>query len=218
MTNEQTQLRGALAVYLVMGLQSVNGKTALGVAKEALEGGITMLQLREKHAPLRQVLREGRAIRELCRSYNVPFLVNDRIDVAMLLEADGVHVGQDDIPASEARSLLGPQAIIGMSAGTEEEVHIALQENPDYLGIGPIYATATKGDAGAPIGTRLLEWSQKQASLPMVGIGGITAGNAGEVITAGADGVAVVSAITAAGDPGQAASKLRSIVHTMLLR
>ncbi|TBL78365.1 thiamine phosphate synthase [Paenibacillus thalictri] len=210
------RIKQYLPVYLVMGL-SGNGKwTAAEMAKEALEGGITLLQLREKDAPLHQVLEQGRQIRDLCRKYHVPFIVNDRVDVALLLDADGVHVGQDDIPGSDARKLLGPSKIIGISAGTMEEAEYAVAQGADYLGVGPIYATATKSDAGEPIGTNLMWQIQKRWSIPMVGIGGIGHDNAAQVIAAGGDGVAIVSAITKQAAPRSAASMLHQNVKAAL--
>lgn len=192
-----------------MGLEGHGGLSAYEIAEAALDGGVTMLQLREKNAPLPQVLEEGRRLRELCRRRGIPFLVNDRVDVALLLDADGVHVGQDDIPGSAARRLLGPDKIVGVSAGTPEEAEAALAAGPDYLGIGPVYATSTKGDAGAPIGTDLIcEVSGLRPDMPIVGIGGIAASNAAAVIEAGGDGVAVVSAITKQHDPAAAAKEL----------
>ncbi|SDC79389.1 thiamine-phosphate pyrophosphorylase [Paenibacillus sp. UNCCL117] len=202
-----------LSLYLVMDIASWEQRTAVQIAEAALAGGVTMLQLREKKAPLRQVLETGKAIRRACREHGVPFIVNDRVDLAILLEADGVHVGQDDLPALDVRRLLGPDAIIGVSAGSMEEAEWAVSQQADYLGVGAIYATLTKGDAGAPIGTGLISrlkarWPQ----LPLVGIGGIQPGNAAAVIQAGADGIAVVSAISRQSDPGSAAFGLADLV------
>lgn len=201
----RNQIKLHLPVYLVMGLEGYGSRTALEIAKEALEGGVTLLQLREKEAPLREVLRQGKLLRELCRSYKVPFVVNDRVDVAILLEADGVHVGQDDIPGLEARKLLGEDKIVGISAGTMEEAEWAVSQGADYLGVGAVYATSTKKDAGEAIGTGLIRQISERWSIPMVGIGGIQHDNAVQVIQAGADGVAVVSAITRATNPREAA-------------
>jgi thiamine-phosphate pyrophosphorylase len=201
-----------LSVYLVMGLDGNGGRSALETAAAALEGGITMLQLREKNAPLSRILDEGRQIRELCRRYHVPFLVNDRVDVALLLDADGVHVGQDDLPGTAARQLLGDQRIVGISAGTDEEAEKAMSEGADYLGVGSIYATRSKKDAGEPIGTSLISRIKAKWDVPVVGIGGIDQDNAAEVIGAGADGVAVISAIVGQNDPREAAARLRNAV------
>jgi thiamine-phosphate pyrophosphorylase len=200
-----------------MGLQGSEARSAFELAREALEGGVTLLQLREKKAPLHRILEEGRAIRELCHKYHVPFIVNDRIDVALLLDADGVHVGQDDIPGSDARKLLGSSKIIGISAGNMAEAEYAIAQGADYLGVGAIYSTLTKDDAGEPIGTSLLTQISNTWNMPMVGIGGINHDNAGKVITAGADGVAVVSAITASHMPRSSASMLLHNVRESLL-
>ncbi|XOK58775.1 thiamine phosphate synthase [Paenibacillus elgii] len=206
----RSDVRQYLSVYLVMDLSGHEGKSALDIARAALDGGVTMIQLREKKAPLARVVEEGRALRELCREYGVPFLVNDRVDLALVLDADGVHVGQDDLPGSEARKLLGQDKIIGISAGTMAEAEWAMAQGADYLGVGAVYSTLTKGDAGAPIGTGLIsEIKQRWPHIGMVGIGGIDASNAAPVIQAGAAGVAVVSAIVRQSDPCSAARQLK---------
>jgi thiamine-phosphate pyrophosphorylase len=210
------RIKQRLAVYLVLGLEDGGGKDAVQIARSALEGGITLLQLREKNAPLPQLLEVGGEIRDLCREYHVPFIVNDRIDVAMLLDADGVHVGQEDIPCRLARRLLGSDKLIGVSASTLEEARMAAQDGADYIGVGAIYATATKGDAGEPIGTSLITEIAELLQIPQVGIGGIRLDNAAAVIEAGADGIAVVSAITQSGDPAAAARKLLDCVMPLL--
>lgn len=204
-------LRRQLQLYLVMDLESYNGRTAIQIAGEAIAGGVTMIQLREKTRPLREVMPLAGQLRELCRARGVPFIVNDRVDLALLLDADGVHVGQDDLPAQEVRRLM-PGVTIGVSAGSPEEARWALEQKADYLGIGPVYATATKADAGEAIGLELIASLASGSGIPMVGIGGIHTGNAGHVVQAGADGVAVVSAITRSSDPSQAAASLKTIV------
>jgi thiamine-phosphate pyrophosphorylase len=209
-------LRGQLRLYLVMSMEDYQGRTALEMAAEAIEGGVTMLQLREKDRPWREVLPEARKLRALCREKGIPFIVNDRVDIAILLDADGVHVGQDDLPGVEARRLLGSSKIIGISAGSHEEAQWAVQQGADYLGIGPVYSTATKADAGEAIGTGLLGELAVGFGLPAVGIGGIVADNAACVISAGASGVAVVSAITRQADPKAAAAALRTVVDALL--
>nr|WP_027417935.1 thiamine phosphate synthase [Aneurinibacillus terranovensis] len=208
---DKETLRKELGIYLVMGITDVDGISAVEMARQAVEGGVTMIQLREKKAPLRDVLAKGRELRELCRQHNVAFVVNDRVDVAMLLEADGVHVGQDDIPAREARELVGPGMFIGVSASSFEEACIAINEGADYLGIGSIYATKSKDDAGAPVTPSLIQSIRSFTDLPIVGIGGITAENAAEVFANGADGVAVISAIVRQKDPRAAAQKLKEV-------
>lgn len=212
MYRNRERLSRDLQVYLVMGLEECGGRTALQIAREAIAGGATMIQLREKNAPLKQVLEQGAELRELCRELGVPFLVNDRVDVALLLDADGVHVGQDDIPGAEARRLIGEDKIIGISAGTMEEAEWAMANGADYLGVGPVYATMTKQDAGEAVGTALIEAIASRWTIPVVGIGGIKHDNAAAVIEAGAKGVAVVSAITRQADPQSAAQAIAKAV------
>jgi len=206
-------LRDWLRVYLIMGEMESKGKRTEEVLEAALEGGVTCFQFREKKMPIPEQLALGRRLRALCRKRGVPFLVNDRVDVAMLLEADGVHLGQDDVPCLEARRLLGPGKVIGVSAGNWDEVRSALAQKPDYLSVGPVYATSTKPDAGAPIGTLLIRELKASTDVPIVGIGGIHAANAAAVMIAGADGVAVVSAIADQPDPAQAARLLVQAVR-----
>lgn len=208
---EAQSLREQLRLYLVIGMDGNSGRTATEIAEAAIAGGVTMVQWREKDRPFREALPEARRLRELCRARGIPFIVNDRVDAALILDADGVHVGQDDLPGLDARKLLGPDKIIGISAGSEEEAQWALEQGADYLGIGPVYSTATKLDAGEAIGLQLLRRLYGEGSgIPMVGIGGITAANAGAVAAAGADGAAVVSAITGSADPKEAAAALRA--------
>jgi thiamine-phosphate pyrophosphorylase len=207
-----SQIRKALSVYLVMGLDDVNGKSAIEIAQLALKGGITMLQLREKQRDIREVIEQGKKLRQLCDEYRVPFIVNDRVDIAIVLEADGIHVGQTDIPAVEVRKLIGNDAIIGVSAGTPTEAKRAMEEGADYLGVGSIYATSTKKDAGAPVGVEWVGEVRNIHDVPIVGIGGIHAKNASDVIRAGADGIAVVSAIIQHENPEKAARQLLQIV------
>ena len=211
-------LRKQLALYLVLGgAPNRHGLSALEIARSALAGGVSVVQWRDKTHPLKQALPVAARIREACRQHGVPFIVNDRIDLAMLLDADGVHLGQDDVPLREARRLLGDGRLIGISVGTFEEALEASADGADYLGVGAVFATATKQDAGAPIGTALLARIATELSVPQVGIGGIQASNAAEVMGAGAQGVAVVSAITDAADVTGAAQSLRAIADRVLL-
>lgn len=202
-------LREWLRLYLVMDMQSYAGRKAAEIAQEAIAGGVTMIQWREKSQPLRDVLEESRRVRALCRERGIPFVVNDRVDIALLLDADGVHVGQDDLPAPEVRRLVGPDCFVGVSAGSWEEANWALDQGADYLGVGPVYGTPTKPDAGDAIGFGLINRLKAECgSIPRVGIGGINRTNAGLVTGAGADGIAVVSAITRSGSPREAAAEL----------
>ncbi|QBD83508.1 thiamine phosphate synthase [Ktedonosporobacter rubrisoli] len=180
----------------------------LTVAEAAIEGGATVIQLRDKVASTRKLVEEGLVLRELTRRRGVLLIVNDRIDVALAVDADGAHVGQDDMPAHLARRLLGPERILGVSAGNLEEARAAVEAGADYLGIGPIYPTRGKLDAGVPVGTQFVLGLKLRYATPLVAIGGITAENAGEVIQAGAAGIAVITAVVNAEDIAAAARKL----------
>jgi thiamine-phosphate pyrophosphorylase len=206
------ELANRLGVYLVMGLNTVNGLSPLEIAEKAIAGGVDVIQLREKKRPFSEVLTVGRQIRELCKEKNVLFVVNDRVDVAMLLQADGVHVGQDDIPAHEARKIIPEDMFIGVSASSMEEARLAIEQGADYLGVGSIYATNSKDDAGEPVTPALIAEIRAITDLPMVGIGGINAENGKEVLERGANGLAVISAIVGQQDPEQAAKKLKQLL------
>ncbi|HEY8450171.1 MAG TPA: thiamine phosphate synthase [Bacillota bacterium] len=185
-------------------------------ARAALAGGVTCLQLRSKHLSARQQLELGLELRRLTRQHGVTFLVNDRPDLALAVGADGVHIGQDDLPLPTVRRLLGAGAVIGVSAETVDEALAAERAGADYLGVGPVYATASKEDAGAPYGPAVIARLAGATRLPIVGIGGITADNAQPVVAAGAQGVAVIAAIFGAPDPGAAAARLRRTVDAAL--
>jgi thiamine-phosphate pyrophosphorylase len=165
-----------------------------------------------KEEPALAVLDAARAIAPMCRAAGVTFIVNDRVDVAMIAGADGVHIGQDDLPAGEVRRLMGPRAVIGVSAATVEEAIAAERAGADYLGVGAMYATGTKSDAGAPVGVSRVAEIRQAVRLPLVGIGGVTMANAAAVIRAGADGVAVITAVTLADDMVEAVRRLREAV------
>lgn len=159
-----------------------------------------MIQLRDKVAGPRQLLSEARRITQLCRAREVCFIVNDRLDLALAADADGVHLGQDDMPAGDVRTLLGTGKILGVSTHSLEQGLRAAEQGADYLGIGPIFATATKATGYEPVGCDTIRQLRARIDLPIMAIGGITLGNVGEVIRAGAAGVAVISAIVGADD------------------
>lgn len=188
------------------------GRSHQAMIEAAIAGGATVVQYREKAASTRQMIAEAQALRELTRRAGVPLIVNDRLDVALAIDADGVHVGQDDMPAALARRLIGPDKILGVSAANLAEAMQAAQDGADYLGVGPIFATPTKPDAAPPIGMEGLRAICRQVALPIVAIGGINAANAADAIRAGAHGIAVVSAVVAAEDVAAAASQLRAMV------
>lgn len=200
-------LADRLAVYVI-----VSGTTPLATLEQVLQTGVGAIQFREKHLPLGAQVAVARAMRDLCHRHGALFLVNDRADLALAVQADGVHLGQDDLPVAEARRLLGPSAIIGGTCETAEEARIAEAQGADYIGTGPVYATPSKADAGAPYGPAIAERISAATRLPVVGIGGIGPGGAAPVIRAGACGVSVISSVVGAQDPGAAARVLLSEV------
>jgi thiamine-phosphate pyrophosphorylase len=163
--------------------------------RAAIAGGVKIVQYREKDLPVRDQIREALTLRDLCRGGGVVFLMNDRVDVALAVEADGVHLGQEDMPLPVARRLLGPEKIIGVTVGSVEEALEAQGEGADYLASSPVFATQTKEDAGPAIGLTRVRDIRRRVDLPVVGIGGITPENARRVIEAGADCVCAISAI-----------------------
>jgi thiamine-phosphate pyrophosphorylase len=202
--------RGDWRVYVITAPpEQARGRSHLAIAEAAIRGGATAIQLRMKNAPARDVLESARAIAACCRAAGVTFVVNDRVDVALAAAADGVHVGQDDLPAADVRTLLGAPPFLGVSAATVQEAAAAARAGADYLGVGAVYATATKPDAGAAVGPARIAEIAVSSDLPVVGIGGITAENTAAVIRAGAAGVAVITAITMAEDMVEATRRLR---------
>ncbi|NTW82803.1 MAG: thiamine phosphate synthase [Chlorobiaceae bacterium] len=184
-------------------------------ARKALEGGASMIQLRNKTASCSQLLSWGREIRELCSLFGALFIMNDRIDVAMACAADGVHLGQQDIPAKAARKMLGDRLIIGVSSSTPDEALQAEQDGADYIGFGHIFPTSSKEKSYAPAGMVMLEKTASILSIPVIAIGGIDAGNAFSLIAAGASGIAVISAVTRAESPAEAAKALVMIINNL---
>lgn len=205
-------------VYVITDSHRSRGRSHREIAEAAVRGGATALQLRMKEEPARVMVETAREIAALCRAAGVTFIVNDRVDVALAAGADGVHVGQDDLPARDARALLGEDLLLGVSAATEDEAVAAWRSGADYLGVGAVYATATKADAGAPVGLERIRAICRAVPIPVVGIGGITVEGAAEVIRAGAAGVAVVTAVTLAEDVAAATRRLRERVDAALAR
>lgn len=205
-----------LGLYLVTDERLSRGRTTAEIVRAAIRGGIDVVQLRGKDLPAREQLAIGRELRAITREAGVLFIVNDRVDLALALDADGVHVGQDDLPAEIARQLVGPDRIVGVSAATIPEALAARDAGADYLGVGAIYDTATKLDAGAATGPQLLSTIAGAVDLPLVAVGGINATNVAEVIAAGAVGAAIVSAIVSADDPEVAARDLQRRITAAL--
>jgi thiamine-phosphate pyrophosphorylase len=197
-----------LGVYLVTDRACCGARSVDEVVGAAIDGGVTLVQLRDKHVDARPMLALGRRLLELLRPAGIGLIVNDRIDVALALDAEGVHIGQKDIPYAEARRQLGPSRIIGVSVGSEAEARQAAEWDVDYVGVGPAYTTATKPDAGMALGVDETARLAKLARHRAVAIGGIDATNAAALYAAGLEGVAVISAICSAADPGAATREL----------
>ncbi len=201
--------------YLVTQASLSTSRSTTDVVRRAIEGGVDVVQLREKETTAHERYDLGLTLRELTADADVPLIVNDRIDIAQAIDADGVHVGQSDLPVSVARELLGPDGIVGCSTATVEEATAAERAGADYLGVGTIYGTQSKdvADYKNGVGPERVAAITDAVSIPVVGIGGITAENAGPVVEAGAAGVAVISAITAADEPADATTRLRAAVE-----
>ena len=187
------------SIYLVTDDGCLQGRALIDCVREALEGGVTLVQYRAKTASSAEMYAEALQLKALCDSFKVPLIINDRLDIAMAVGAAGVHLGQDDLPCAAARKILGEDYIIGVSAHNPAEAAEALQNGADYLGCGAVFGTATKADV-QKLGTDGLAAICKAKGLPVVGIGGVTADNYREVRAAGADGAAIVSGILAQPD------------------
>lgn len=187
------------SIYLVTDDACLQGRALIDCVREALEGGVTLVQYRAKTASSAEMYNEALQLKALCDSFNVPLIINDRLDIAMAVGAAGVHLGQDDLPCAAARKILGEDYIIGVSAHNPAEARAALLCGADYLGCGAVFGTATKADV-KKLGTDGLAAICREKGLPVVGIGGVTADNYREVRAAGADGAAIVSGILAQPD------------------
>jgi thiamine-phosphate pyrophosphorylase len=201
-----------LGVYLVTDRACCGARGVEEVVGAAIASGATLVQLRDKNVDARPMLALGRRLLEILRPRGIGLIVNDRVDVAQVLDADGVHVGQQDTPYPEVRRLLGPSKIIGVSVGSEAEAREAAGWDVDYVGIGPVYSTATKADAGAALGPEETARLARIAGHRAVAIGGIDSANAAALFAAGLEGIATISAICSAPDPGEAT---RRFVHLM---
>jgi thiamine-phosphate pyrophosphorylase len=208
-------------LYAIVDPDRAGRRTLADLARAVMEGGATLVQLRDKHSDTRRLIEEARAVKAVLTPARVPLIINDRVDVALASAADGVHVGQEDMAVADARRLLGPTAMIGLSVKTVAQAEAAPVELLDYVGIGGVFATTSKDNPDPPIGTqglsRIVEVFRRRApKLPLVAIAGIDAGNAASVIVSGADGVAVISALSLHADPAAAARELRGIVDTRI--
>ena len=206
-----------LLLYAVTDRAWLGDKTLSWQVEESLKGGATMIQLREKHLDHEHFLKEAKEIKELCRKYQVPFLINDDVDLAVEVDADGVHVGQHDMEAGEVRKKIGPNRILGVSAQTVEQALLAQQAGADYLGVGAVFPTGTKDDADA-VSIQTLGEICRAVSIPVVAIGGIGQHNVMQLAGSGICGIAVVSAIYAQPDIQNAASTLHALAKELVER
>jgi thiamine-phosphate pyrophosphorylase len=205
-----------LSLYLVTDRDLSLGRSLDWVVEKAVQGGTTIVQLREKNLDTRPFIEEGLRIKKLLEPYGIPLLINDRVDVALAIEADGVHLGQNDMPYAMAREILGPDAIIGLSVENYQQAGEAKDMDVDYIAVSPVYTTPTKEELTRELGLEGVSKITGICPQPAVGIGSIKTHNAGEVIRAGASGVAVVSGICSANDPQEAARELRQAVDQAL--
>lgn len=199
-------------LYVVTDEGLSHGKSHAEIASEAIAGSASIIQLRDKTASSLKLFSDAKKIAEICRGKAI-FIVNDRIDIALASGADGVHLGQDDIPADAARKICGENFLIGVSVGSLAEAEKAAADGADYIAVSPVYSTASKADAGAGHGLSLVSEIRKAfPAMPLVGIGGLNRDNAAEAVAAGLDSVAVISAVVSAADIKSAAEELSKII------
>lgn len=210
------EIRSSMLLYAVTDRMWLKkGESLTAICEDVLENGATFLQIREKDLDETDFEQEAEELKELCAKYHVPFVVNDSVEIALAIDADGVHVGQSDIKGRDIRSIIGPDKILGISAGTVEEATAAEAAGADYIGVGAIFNTSTKKNARNLSVEKLYEISSS-VTIPVVAIGGINASNLPELSGSGIDGVAVVSAIFAAENPGKATAMLLSLASQVV--
>lgn len=201
-----------MKLYLVTDRGLAHGRAIEDIVEKAVKGGVTMVQLREKDIATRDFIALALKLKEVLKPYGVPLIINNRVDVALASDADGVHIGQSDMPYRMARALLGPSKIIGLSVENFGQIEEAESLDVDYIGISPVFATLTKTDTAAPFGLEGLRKAVKMSTHPTVAIGGMNMETAANVMACGTDGIAVVSAIVCADDPEQASCRLYDII------
>ena len=206
-------LPGQTDIYALTDSRLALGRSVEEQARALLSAGVKILQYREKHAKAGKMLEECRLLRRLTAEAGACFIVNDHVDIAMLVDADGVHVGQDDLPVREVRRLLGPDKIIGLSTHSPEQAQAAVTAGADYIGVGPIFATQTKEDVCAPVGLTYLSWVAEHIRLPFVAIGGIKEHNIAQVTACGATCCALVSELVGAPDIAAKVQSVRAAMH-----
>jgi len=200
-------------LYLVTDRDLSKGRSLEWVVEKAAKGGVTVVQLREKNIETKEFIEEAKRIQKILEPYKIPLIINDRVDVAMAIGADGVHLGQNDMPYTMARKILGDKAIIGLSVESIEQAEEANQFDVDYIAISPVFTTPTKEELTQELGISGVQKITGLTKHPSVGIGSIKPHNAESIIKAGADGIAVVSAICSAENPEEAASELKTTVQ-----
>lgn len=215
MENRLNINQSAMCLYAVTDRSWLNGKSLEEQVEEALKGGITCLQLREKNLDEEAFIEEAKKIKRLTDAYKVPFIINDNVKVALAVDADGVHVGQRDMAAQDVRAQLGPNKILGVSAQTVQQAIKAQEAGADYIGVGAMFTTSTKKDANATSRETLKE-IRNNVHIPIVAIGGINKENLMELAGYGADGIAVVSAIFAQKNIGEATRTLKALSQEMV--
>jgi len=214
-------LAGDVRVYALVDPERAGGHALPALASQLAAGGATLFQLRDKHGGTRAMVDEARAIKQSLAPFGIPLVINDRVDVALAAGAHGVHVGQDDMAVDDARRLLGPDALIGLSIKTVAQAEAAPVDLLDYVGIGGVFATTSKNNPDPPIGVEGLRriadvFRRRAPKLPLCAIAGIDASNAGSAVAAGVDGVAVISALSLASNPTDATRALLGIVDAAL--
>lgn len=202
-----------LSLYLVTDRSLSLGRSLEYVVSEAAKGGVTMVQLREKDCSTQEFYQQAILLKECLRPYNIPLIINDRLDIALACDAEGLHIGQSDMPYAVARELLGKHKIIGLSVECLQDAIDANELDVDYIGISPVFGTPTKTDTAPALGLEGIREIIKISRHKSVGIGGINHTNASDIIVAGADGISVVSAIMSAADPKESATRLRDIIN-----
>ena len=200
------------SLYLVTDKKLSLGRSNIEIIEAAIDGGVTVVQLREKELGGREFYEEALKVKAILKEWHIPLIINDRVDIAMAVRADGVHIGQDDLPVIAVRPLVGSEMIIGVSIFTPEEARLAEQMGADYVGLSPIFVTATKPELNRQIGIEGIPAIRQACGIPLVGIGSMNESNAFEVISAGLDGVAVVSGIVSQNDVISAAKAIKAEV------
>ena len=209
------KLAQSLLLYAVTDRHWLGNRTLYDVVRESLEGGVTFLQLREKDLDDENFYKEAVRLQEMAREYGVPFVVNDNVDIAVRMDADGVHVGQSDMEAGDVRALIGPDKILGVSAQTVEQAVLAEKRGADYLGVGAVFPTGSKDDA-VEVSHETLKAICEAVSIPVVAIGGITVNNTPELAGSGICGIAVISAIYGQKDIYQATVSMKKVTEEMV--